>query len=249
MRVEAEDAFVLRTVPFTESSLIVDSFTRGHGRLNLMAKGARRIKSKLRSVLQPFQLISIGWAGRGEVPTITSAVAGSGARALRGEAFYGASHLTELIVNFLHSHDPHPALFDAYLIAMDEVVRETGLPGTLRRFEKKFLAELGFELILETQSDRQTAIERNRIYDYEFGTGPVPADSAGPESVSGETLLALANDMLDTRRTQRESRALLDRAFGWHFQHRAMRSREVYRQTRRPVSVSGDSGATSSGGS
>ena len=117
-RVRGEDAFVLRTIPFTESSLIVDVFTRNHGRLNLLAKSVRRVKSKLRSVIQPFHLISIGWAGKGDVPVLTAATSAHESRALRGEAFYGANHLNELIVKFLHSHDAHPVLFDAYLLSL-----------------------------------------------------------------------------------------------------------------------------------
>lgn len=45
MAMEKTDALVLRTVEFSESSLIVTLFTRDYGRISAMAKGARRAKN------------------------------------------------------------------------------------------------------------------------------------------------------------------------------------------------------------
>jgi len=238
LRVESQDAFVLRAVPFTESSLIVDMFTRDYGRLNLLAKGARRAKSRQRSALQPFHLISIGWSGKGEVPIVISASVMPGARPLRGEAFYGANHLNELIIRFLHVHDAHPGLFDAYLIAMNEIADSSDLSSVLRIFEKRMLDELGIGLILDTESDRKTPIQHDCSYDYEFGIGPVAIETADSESIRGATLLSLACETIESPQAKAESRKLLDRAFQWHCQNRNLRSREVYRQTLRSPSKS-----------
>ena len=68
MRVFNEECFILRTVPIKESSLVVDVFTRNFGRYSLMAKGARRQKSEFRGSIRPFQLLLVGWSGRGEIP-------------------------------------------------------------------------------------------------------------------------------------------------------------------------------------
>lgn len=45
---------VLRTYPFKESSLFCSIFSEKFGKLNLLAKGARRPKSKLCGTLEPF---------------------------------------------------------------------------------------------------------------------------------------------------------------------------------------------------
>ncbi|MDH4215716.1 MAG: recombination protein O N-terminal domain-containing protein, partial [Gallionella sp.] len=50
-KIEGEPAFVLHSYPFSETSLILDVFSRNHGRLPIMARGARRPKSSLRGVL------------------------------------------------------------------------------------------------------------------------------------------------------------------------------------------------------
>ena len=51
MRVFNEPAFVLHSIPYKETSLILDVFTRQFGRVALIAKGAKRPHSALRPVL------------------------------------------------------------------------------------------------------------------------------------------------------------------------------------------------------
>src|SRR5664279_4012116 len=52
-------AFVLHHYDWSESSLILDLFTREQGRIAVAAKGAKRPFSQLRSVLLPFQRIQV----------------------------------------------------------------------------------------------------------------------------------------------------------------------------------------------
>src|SRR5438445_8734327 len=67
LRVANQPGFVLHAWPYRETSLILDVFTRDHGRVAMVAKGAKRPHSALRPVLQHFQPISLSWSGRGEV--------------------------------------------------------------------------------------------------------------------------------------------------------------------------------------
>lgn len=50
---------VLRTIDFKESSLIATVFTRSHGKIALIAKGARKPKSKFSAFLTPGQILEI----------------------------------------------------------------------------------------------------------------------------------------------------------------------------------------------
>ena len=72
-RIDQQAAFLLHSVPYRESSLIVDLFTREHGRIAAVAKGARRPHSALRGVLLQFQPLLAGWTGRSELRTLTAA--------------------------------------------------------------------------------------------------------------------------------------------------------------------------------
>lgn len=51
------EAIVLRTIDFSESSLIASLFTRKHGIVSVIGKGAKRPKSKFASILVPGQVI------------------------------------------------------------------------------------------------------------------------------------------------------------------------------------------------
>ena len=53
LRVLDEPAFVLHHYDWSESSRILEVFTRHHGRVALVAKGAKRPTSNLRAVLLP----------------------------------------------------------------------------------------------------------------------------------------------------------------------------------------------------
>src|SRR5512133_431805 len=52
-------AYVLHHYDWSESSVILDLFTREHGRIAVAAKGAKRPFSQLRSVLLPFQRLHV----------------------------------------------------------------------------------------------------------------------------------------------------------------------------------------------
>lgn len=67
-------AFVLHSRPFSETSLLIDFFTEGEGKIRLLAKGARRNRSPLRGCLQPFTPLLIRWGGKGEIKTLTHAI-------------------------------------------------------------------------------------------------------------------------------------------------------------------------------
>ena len=73
MRHQLEPAYVLHARPYRESSLILEVFSRQHGRVGLVARGARGAKSRWKSVLQPFRPLLLSWTQRGEMGTLTGA--------------------------------------------------------------------------------------------------------------------------------------------------------------------------------
>lgn len=61
MRVDLQAAYVLHTRPFRDTSLLVDCLTKHHGRISLVAKGARSAKQK--QLIQAFSPLTISWQG------------------------------------------------------------------------------------------------------------------------------------------------------------------------------------------
>ncbi len=53
-RRDAEPAYLLHTYPYRETSLVAEVYSRHHGRVAVIARGARRPRSALRGVLMAF---------------------------------------------------------------------------------------------------------------------------------------------------------------------------------------------------
>lgn len=144
-RVTEAYGYVLHASAWRETSLLVQVFTRDHGQLALVAKGAKRPYSVLRPVLNGFQPLTLSWTGSGEVKTLTRAES-LGVRPLVGKAFMSAWYLNELVLRLLPREDPHPQLYDAYDIALIQLAAGGGAAAALRRFEWILLQETGYGL-------------------------------------------------------------------------------------------------------
>ncbi|RPH65193.1 MAG: DNA repair protein RecO, partial [Burkholderiales bacterium] len=93
-----EPAWLLHSTPYRETSLIVDLFTREHGRIAAVAKGAKRPRSALRAVLLQFQPLLVAYAGQRELRTLTGVEWTGGLAAPQGDALLCAFYLNELLM-------------------------------------------------------------------------------------------------------------------------------------------------------
>ena len=218
--------YVLHSYPYRETSLILQAWTEKHGRLGLVAKGARRPKSASRIVLVPFQPLALDWFGRGELRTLKSAEPTVPATPLAGEALMSAFYMNELLLKLTTRDDPHEKLFEAYDAAIAElrsISRSRGgnpppatsqLEPVLRRFELKLLQELGYalELAREAGSHRPIAAEREYFYVVERGAvGAAPEQEAPANAVRlrGLTLIDLERGRFEDPTTVAQSKQLM----------------------------------------
>ena len=221
--------YVLHTYAYRETSLILQVWTEKHGRLGLVAKGARRPKSAQRVVLVPFQPLSLDWFGRGELRTLKTAEPTVPATPLAGQALLSAFYLNELLLKLTTRDDPHEGLFAAYdgaITALRALSREMK-PGerlspepVLRRFELSLLQELGYAVQLDREAGTHAPIVAEREYLYVVERGPVAAPGQ-PTAVAGSseradavrlrglTLLDLERDRYDDPVTLVQSKALM----------------------------------------
>lgn len=228
-RAENEPGFVLHTYPYRETSLIVEAFTRRHGRTALIAKGARRPRSALRGVLLSFQPLGLSWTGAGEMRTLTGAEWQGAATFLRGTGLMSGFYLNELLLRLLPREDAHEALYDDYCEGLTRLA-QTSLPTAtvLRMFERRLLARLGYALQLDRDAADGTPIQPERRYLYEPERGPVAANGASGELVvSGRTLLDIDADDYRRPETQAESRALMRVLIGQRLQGQTLHTRAV----------------------
>lgn len=166
-RVLHEPAFVLHRYDWSESSLILEVFTRRQGRTALVAKGAKRPSSNFRPVLLPLQPLHLNYSADGEIGTLKSAEWAGGHVMPVGEALLSGYYLNELLMRLLARDDPHPALFDAYALTVASLTAPeegTGSQGdwiqaVLRAFELVLLRQIGVLPALDAQTLTQRPLQ------------------------------------------------------------------------------------------
>lgn len=225
-------AFVLHSYPWKETSLVVELFTRSHGRVPLVAKGARRPHSPLRGLLMAFQPLLVTWSGKGELRLLHGAEWQGGVPQLTGVALLCGFYVNELLVKVLARDDPHERLFDTYATAIRELSGPAAPAAILRRFEKSLLCELGYALQLGHEAQSQVPVAAEQRYRYAPELGPIPVDSrsvADPETetVLGRTLLDIARDDYSDAVTAAESKRLLRALIHHHLGQPELNTRQL----------------------
>ena len=191
-------AYVLHRYDWSESSLILDLFTRDLGRIAVAAKGAKRPYSQLRSVLLPFQriFVTLGRAARdeasSEVQNLRGAEWAGGAAMLTGAALFSGFYLNELLMKLLARHDPHAALFDAYAQTLPALVHvdDAQVQAALRAFELTLLREIGVLPDLSLVTLTQQAVRVGARYALLAETGVGDALGGGAD-LTGAALTGL----------------------------------------------------------
>lgn len=237
-RIDGQAAYVLHLHPYSETSLVVDVFTRDHGRVPLLARGARRPRSALRGMLMSFQPLELGWFGGGEVKTLAKAEWLGGMPLLGGRCLLLGYYLNELLLKMLPREDAHGVLFDAYAAALHALAAGGADAPELRRFEKTLLKELGYGLTLDVEMETGRPVVPEGEYTYLIERGPVArtdpargeperAQGASP-GLRGKTLLDMAADDYSDPRTRLESRQLMRQLIAHHMGGKSLQSRRVF---------------------
>ncbi|MBI5920117.1 MAG: DNA repair protein RecO [Betaproteobacteria bacterium] len=239
-RVDGQTAFILHSYAYSETSLIIDVFSRDFGRLPLLARGARRPRSAMRGVLQAFQPLELAWFGAGEVRTLARAEWLGGMPMLGGTALLLGYYLNELLMKLLPREDAHAALFNAYATTLQSLAqsRNGSVSATthLRQFEKALLRELGYGMVLEREAVTGEAVLPDRLYHYLIERGPVltaanhevAGDQIQGQTIRGKTLLDLARDDYADPRTLSESKLLMRMLINHYLAGQALQSRRVF---------------------
>ena len=231
-RVEQQPGFVLHTHPYRETSLIVEMFSREHGRLALVAKGARRPMSALRGVLLAYQPLLVDWSGGGEVKTLVRAEWQGGQPMLAGRALLCGFYLNELLIRFLPREDPHPELFERYAQVIARLPRTRTFEPLLRGFELGLLEQMGYAVLLDQEAEGGAPVEAARDYRYIIEQGPVAADRGDEHQplVSGQTLLDMAEGRFESSRTLSQSKTLLRHLIAHQLGGQALQSRRMFKE-------------------
>ena len=212
-RQDNQPVYVLHTYPFKETSLVVELFAHGFGRVATTAKGARRPRSAMRGMLQSFQPLIGTWSGKLELKTLHSLEWGGGLLLLKGEALMCGFYLNELLLRLLPREDPHEALFEYYSATLKILANADDLATTLRRFELKLLQELGYAIPLQfDMANAEIVASANYQYIAEHGATRLngsPARVNNGIQLLGKTLIDMANNDYSNSQTQQQSKQLM----------------------------------------
>jgi DNA repair protein RecO (recombination protein O) len=241
--------FILHSYPYKETSLILETFTRSHGRVAMVAKGAKRGNVSSKYALNPFQPLLLDWFGRAELKTLKAAEPERIFPQARGGALMAAFYVNELLLKLAAKDDPHEALFDAYAETLESltIVQTEAAPRhieiALRKFELTMLAELGYALTLTHEADRPDAIQPDRDYWYVVDRGPVAVVRNGtnsgngempraldPVRMSGKTLIAMAANEFNDAAVIAQAKQLMRRVINHHLGDKALHTRQLVRE-------------------
>lgn len=233
-RIDLEPAFVLHSRRYRETSLLIEIFGRDSGRLGVVARGALRPKSRMRGLLQPFIPLLLSWRGRGDLATLTGAEAQGEIAPTQGSAALIGFYVNELLLHFLHRHDPEPNLFEIYHRTLLRIAGDGDPEPPLRIFEKRLLQATGYALQLEREAQSGARIVPKARYIYRPDSGPEPWDPRRHSgvSISGATLLALSSEDLFERDTLREAKHLMRRVIAARSGEKTLISRNLWRRRR-----------------
>lgn len=195
-RFAEEPAFVLHRYDWSESSLVLEVFTRHHGRIALVAKGVKRPTSQFRPVLLPLQPLLLSWGGDAEVRTLKAAQWRGGHVMPTGEALLSGSYLNELLMRLLARDDAHERLFDHYAMAVQLLAeRSDAQQLVLRAFELLLLREIGFLPDLSRDGSAMTAVDPAASYVLVAESGLRLAGAGDSRPLSGAQYLSLQRAM------------------------------------------------------
>jgi DNA repair protein RecO (recombination protein O) len=239
-RVVGEPAFVLHRRAYRETSLLVEFFTRHHGRVGAVARGARRGRSPLAGLLQPFRPLTVGWSGRGELGTLIGVDPGGHAPLPPGDRLLCGLYVNELVMGFIARGDTNEPLFDRYRQFVRDLAGSGDRQQLLRLFERDLLTSLGYDLGLLSEADTGRSIEPDCWYRYELERGLVRTSGPGDErAYAGRSLIELARGQFSDAASFRDARRLLATAIDYYRPGRPARTLQMM------AMLEGDRGAGS----
>ncbi|MDP2903199.1 MAG: DNA repair protein RecO, partial [Methylovulum sp.] len=219
-----QPAFILKQQKYRETSLIIDALTQDFGRVPILAKGVRKLKSKTAGLLQPFVPLNISYVGKAELKILTDVEIIPPSPQLTGLALYCGFYVNELTGFFLHKYDPHPEVFADYQKCLFGLATVSNIEAALRIFECELMAHIGYGLQLEYSACNGQPIDPAKKYFFNKGKGLVEAEQG---MFSGVTLLAIKRKEFTDRQVLSEAKLLMRAVIDSHLQGKPLKSRIV----------------------
>lgn len=191
---ELHQALLLHRRDWRESSAMLELFSAEHGRLGVVARGWRKRPGWTAS-LQPFQMLTLAWSGRGELLNLRAVESSQQQWLLPGRRLYCGLYMNELLYKLLPRQQPEPDMFQSYLQSLNALAAGVAEAPVLRIFEKHLLLALGVALPLST-ADADIDAAANYRFVPGQGLQLLPSLAAANDAavISGNALQALQKE-------------------------------------------------------
>ncbi|MDR1959851.1 MAG: DNA repair protein RecO [Planctomycetaceae bacterium] len=147
------EAIVLRTVDFSETSLIVTFFSRNFGKIHTLAKGGRRLKGPFESALDLMAQTFVTFIPKrgGALDLLTEAKLHRRfcPEERNFSGMYAGYYVIELLENTTVEGNPQPELYDEAAETLKLLADGVRVMPCLMRFEWRLLQEIGMFPSLE----------------------------------------------------------------------------------------------------
>ena len=147
--IQSATGLILRTRPFSETSLIVYWLTPDFGRIATVARGARRLQSPFLGKLDLFYVadLSFSRSRRSDLHVLREVGLRQLHAALRQNlaSLHQATYAITFVEQATETETPLPAVYDLMLDFLDHLCKRPDGPQAVFRFELKLLQELGLK--------------------------------------------------------------------------------------------------------
>src|SRR3954454_2055136 len=223
------EAIVLRSNRFGEADRILHVYSEDRGRLGAIAKGVRRVKSRLGGRIEPFARVNlILREGRGDLCTLTGADTVHAHPALRErrESLERATQACDAVLRLLDSNEPNRPAYNllARELQLLDASPEAATRAQALAFRIKLLLAAGFSPELAACA---SCGEREHLGAFSAAAGGVvcPGCEAGSFAIGAEThsflVDARARPLAEFPKAAERALGQADRAIGETLEHHA----------------------------
>jgi DNA repair protein RecO (recombination protein O) len=223
------EVIVLRSIRYGEADRILHLYSQDHGRMGAIAKGVRRVKSRLGGRLEPFARVNlILRQGRGDLCTVTGADTVHAHPALRERrsSLERATQACDAVLRLLDSTEPNRPAYNllAHELALLDADPDAAVRSQALAFRLKLLLAAGFAPELAACAE---CGEREHLGAFSAAAGGIvcPGCEAGSFPLGEEAhsflVAALARPLAEYPCAPDRALGQADRAIGETLEHHA----------------------------
>lgn len=142
----SSEAIVLYTKSFSEADKLITVYSKNFGKLTLIAKGVKKLKSRKRGSLEPFSIIKFSAIKVHGMPIMTEAEVLDNLSEFRTslQKVSVAYFFVEVVYRSTQDEEPHIQIFDLLRKSLNRLKSEDKLKNLRREFSVELGEILGF---------------------------------------------------------------------------------------------------------